>query len=96
MDNIVATVPQGATYMSSEHTFRFFREEMWLPSLMDYRNPLGWLKDPSDMIEKARKKARELLRSAENQSPLSDARRQEIKALVKEADKVAVGEAHSS
>jgi len=90
-DVIAETVPQGARFMQTEHTARFFREEMWLPMFLDYRNPLGWQRDPSDIIERARNRARELAATAENQCPLSDSQRKAVRDLIGEAERKAGG-----
>ena len=88
---IVETAPKGAYYLDTDHTARFFRDEIWLPAFLDHRNPLGWMRDPSDMIEKARARAREVARTAENQCPLSAEQRREIEMLVVAADREAEG-----
>jgi len=88
---ILNTAPRGAYYLDTDHTARFFREEMWLSQLMDFRNPLGWMKDPSDMIARAREKARQMVKTARNQCPLSEGQKAEIRRLVAAADKEAAG-----
>ena len=88
---ILDVVPRGAFHLPTEHTARFFREETWLSGSIDHRAPLAWIEDPSDMIETARTKARELFASAQNQCPLSYGQRQEILSLIAEADAVARG-----
>jgi trimethylamine--corrinoid protein Co-methyltransferase len=90
-ETILATAPRGAFYLDSDHTARFFRDEMWFPAFMDFRNPLSWMKDPSDMIARAREKAREMVRTAKNQCPLSEAQKAEIRRLVAAADHEAEG-----
>ncbi len=81
-DTIAATVPQGARYLETEHTARFYREELWLPMFLDYRNPLGWQRDPSDIIARARHRAREVAATAECQCPLSEEQRRAIGNLM--------------
>ena len=92
LDTIFETAPRGAYFLDTDHTSRFFREESWLPRFMDHRPPLAWAREPTDMIDSARKRARELFRDPENQCPLSDAQRREISALLKEADAAAGGD----
>lgn len=89
LDTILATAPLGGRYLENEHTARFFREECWLPSFVDFRSFLAWVHNPVQMIEKATNKAGELLASAENRCPLSDLQRQEVAQLMQEADAVA-------
>ncbi len=91
LDTIVNTAPRGAYYLDTDHTARFFRDEMWFPEFLDFRNPLGWAKDPSDMIARARDKARQMVRAARNQCPLSDSQKKEIERLVAAADRDAEG-----
>jgi len=52
---------------------------------------LAWAENPSDMIEKAQEKARDVFAAAENQCPLAESQRAEIRGLMKEAD-AAVGD----
>ena len=84
--NIIETAPTGGRYMESMHTAQFFREECWLPSLMAFQPFSVWGRDPSDMIANARVKARELYETAENQCPLSDEQKRQIRDLLKDAD----------
>jgi trimethylamine:corrinoid methyltransferase-like protein len=88
---ILETAPRGAYYLDTDHTARFFREEMWLSEFMDFRNPLGWMRDPSDMIARAREKARQMVKTARNQCPLSEAQKAEIRKLLAAADREAAG-----
>jgi len=93
---ILDTAPRGAYYLDTDHTARFFRDEMWLPAFMDHRNPEGWMFNPSDMIEKARVKAREMARTAPNQCPLDEAQKAEIRRLLESADRDAAGSGRRS
>ncbi len=58
---------------------------------LDFRNPLGWQRDPSDIIDRARAKARELAATAQNQCPLDTERQAAIRALMDEARAQAAG-----
>ena len=86
-DLIVQTAPKGAYYTDTDHTAEFFREALWLPKFCDFRIASAWQADPSDMIERARDAARERLRRATNQCPLSDGQRNEIERLVQAANR---------
>lgn len=79
---IAEIAPRGAYFLNQEHTARFFREECWLPELVDRRVPMAWLPDPTTMLDNARAKARKLLDCAENQCPLSDEQRRQIGAIM--------------
>lgn len=90
LDTILQTAPRGAFFLESDHTAAHFREESWLPELIDNRVPLAWSQNPTDMIEQARNKTRKLYNTAVNQCPLSEDQKKEITSLIKEADQ-AVG-----
>ena len=92
-ETILDTVPGGARFMETEHTARHFREELWLPRLFDFRVPIAFQADPTDMIEKARGRARELAAKAENQCPLPEEKRRAIRTLMEEARRQAGGTA---
>lgn len=89
VDTILQTVPQGGRYVETDHTAQFFREECWLPGLLDYRAFMAWASHPADMIADARGKARKLYAAATNHSPLSDAQQRDIRRLMTEPDAVA-------
>ncbi|OGV61972.1 MAG: hypothetical protein A3K18_06505 [Lentisphaerae bacterium RIFOXYA12_64_32] len=91
LNNIIETVPTGGRYMENLHTAQFFREECWLPSLIDYRAFMAWASNPSDMIADARKKARNLFSGATNHCPLSDDQQRAIRKLMQDADAAARG-----
>jgi trimethylamine--corrinoid protein Co-methyltransferase len=89
---IARGVPEGARFLESAHTARFYREELWLPMFLDFRNPLGWQRDPSDLIDRARARARELVLEAESQCPLTGEQRGALRSLMQEArDRVGDG-----
>ena len=85
LDTILETAPRGAYYLATPHTAEFFREECWLPAYLDNRTAETWARDPSDMIERARERTREVYATAENQCPLDEGQRQQIRALMAEA-----------
>ncbi|HJN18739.1 MAG TPA: trimethylamine methyltransferase family protein [Armatimonadota bacterium] len=84
-ETILATVPGGARFMETEHTFRHFREELWMPQFMDFRVPVAWRDSPTDMIDSARAKAMDLAATAKNQCPLSDDQTAAIRQLMDDA-----------
>lgn len=88
LESILETAPRGAYFMATEHTAGFFREESFFPAFVDQRAPLAWAQNPTDMIDKARQRARDWFATAENQCPLSDDQRRQIQALVTAADRV--------
>jgi len=79
--------PAGARFVETEHTARYFREEFWLPELLDRRTPMAWAAEPVTMLDNARKKAQHLLATAPNRCPLDDAQKQEVARIVAAADR---------
>lgn len=77
-ETIIDVAQRGAYYMDTDHTAKFFREAMWLPQFNDYRIAGAWQEDPSDIIDRARDRARQMVETAENQCPLSDDQKAEI------------------
>ena len=49
------------------------------------RPAMSWMQNPASMVGNARKRAREIAASAENQCPLSDAQKKEIEEIVQDA-----------
>lgn len=84
-DVIAEVAPRGAYFLNHDHTARYFREELWLPELLDRRVPMAWAQDPRTLLDNARAKARRLAAAAENQCPLSDEQRRQIRAIMDEA-----------
>lgn len=82
---IIQIAPQGAYFLNQEHTARHFRPELWLPELLDRRVPMAWAQEPRVMLDNARAKAKKLAATAENQCPLSDEQKRQIKAVMAEA-----------
>ncbi|MGD9498354.1 MAG: trimethylamine methyltransferase family protein [Armatimonadota bacterium] len=81
--------PRGAYFLDQEHTARHFREELWLPELMDRRTPMAWAADPTDMLARARTKAARVIAAAQNHCPLSDEQRRQVAEIVAAADAAA-------
>ena len=67
--DVVQRVGPGGNFLQDEHTFRHFRNELWLPSLMS-RQPYGiWQQEGSkDMETRVREKVKEILDTHEVQS----------------------------
>jgi len=84
---ICETAPRGAHYLETEHTALHYREELWIPELMDRRVPMAWAIAPADMVDNARARARELLAQAPNRCPLSEEQRAEVARIVAAADR---------
>jgi trimethylamine--corrinoid protein Co-methyltransferase len=82
---ICEIAPKGAYFLNQEHTARHFREELWLPELLDRRVPMAWAQNPRTMLDNARAKARRVAAEAENQCPLSEEQKRQVRAIVAEA-----------
>ncbi len=86
-DVILEIVPEGAKFMEHEHTAKYFREELWLPRFIDRRIASAWMKDPKTMLDNARQKALEIIKSAPNKSPLDHSKRKQIEEILAQADR---------
>jgi len=59
----IERVGPGGNYLTSNHTLKHFKNELWFPRLFDRDTYEGWKKAGSkDMATKAKEKAQELLR----------------------------------
>jgi trimethylamine--corrinoid protein Co-methyltransferase len=79
--------PTGARYLDTDHTAEHYREEVWLPELLDRRPPMAWADDPVTMLDNAQSKATRLLAAAENQCPLTADQRRDVQRIVAAADR---------
>ncbi len=87
---ICEIAPQGAYFLNQEHTARHFREELWLPELVDRRVPMAWAQEPRTMLDNARAKAKRVAAEAVNHCPLTDEQKRQVAAIMAEAGR-AVG-----
>jgi len=78
---------RGAYFLEHEHPLRHFRQEQWLPGLLDRWVVSGWANDPRTMLDNARDKALRLIREAPNRCPLSGGKRQEPQKILDTADR---------
>ena len=88
LETMLATIPHGARFIETEHTAQHFREECWFSALVDHRSPLAWANNPSDLIVRARERARDWFGASDNQCPLSASQRRDILAVVTNADRL--------
>ena len=79
--------PTGARYLQHPHTLSHYREELWLPQLVDRRMASAWEQDPRTMVDNARAKARRLVQTAENRCPLDESQKAEIGRILERADR---------
>lgn len=88
-EEVIAEIaPKGAYFLAEPHTAKYFREELWVPELMDRQVPMAWAANPADMLENARKKAKHVMAAAENKCPLSAAQLARVDEIVADADRV--------
>jgi trimethylamine--corrinoid protein Co-methyltransferase len=88
---ILEVAPRGAYYLEHDHTFRHYKDELFVSELMDRRAPMAWAANPATMLDNARAKAIRLLEAAPNLCPLTEEQRAEIKRIVATADRQADG-----
>ena len=84
---ICEVAPRGAYFLEHEHTARHFREEQWLPELLDRRITTAWANDPRTMLDNARAKVLKLIQEAPNPCPLSSSQRRTLQEILDTADR---------
>ena len=85
---ICEVAPSGARFMEHEHTLRHFREELFSPDLADRQVAAAWFEGNSEgMLDRARARATQLIATAPNRCPSSDADRREIQRILDAADR---------
>lgn len=80
--DVIENVGPGGQYVTNEHTFANFKEEMWFPKLLNRNRRDSWEQTGSMTLSmKANEKARDIL---ENYHPpkLSEKKQEEIKTLI--------------
>jgi trimethylamine--corrinoid protein Co-methyltransferase len=82
---IVETSPHGAKFLETKHTLKYYQQEQWFPGLLDRRGVSAWMQDPQKMVEKARTRALDLIKSAPNRCALSEAQKKELKKILEVA-----------
>lgn len=92
IQNILDTVPRGADYLASEHTYEYYKKSVWFPELLDRRTAGSYLRNPETMIDRAKKKAINLINNAPNKCTMNKTQIKEIDEILKEADRVIGGE----
>lgn len=83
---VIEDVGPGGNFLSEEHTFEFFRDEIWNPSLMDRHTYKDWQKAGSKtMTKRAQDKMLELLQT-HRPKLLQDAILKKLDQLVETAE----------
>lgn len=89
--NVIIEAGIGANYLGNPHTVRNTRKEIWFPELMDRRTVASYINEPTSMLDRAREKARRLVRTAPNKSKLDETQIREINEVVERADREIAG-----
>ena len=85
--NVIAQVGPGGEFVTHEHTYRHFKEELWSPRLIERRKYEEWHHDGSrTYAERANEVAKQLLSGAEKKA-LPDDVCQELQKIIKFAEK---------
>jgi trimethylamine--corrinoid protein Co-methyltransferase len=84
METMKAVGP-GGTFLSQDHTFQHFRQELWMPRLLERRNWDLWEKDGAmDIFKVAERKTLEML-TADSETLLPAEVQDQIDAVVRKA-----------
>lgn len=84
--DLIDSIGHRGEYLTNEHTFMNFRQELWQPTLLDRSRYQSWSKNPTDMRTRVREKTQKLL--AEHQVPaLADEVLAEIDSILDRAEK---------
>jgi len=59
--DVISDVAHHGNYLSTEHTLRNFRRELFLPSFLDRRSSGERKEEELEILEKARSRAKEIL-----------------------------------
>ncbi|MFP4257388.1 MAG: trimethylamine methyltransferase family protein [Desulfovermiculus sp.] len=82
---VIKEVGPGGLYLTHDHTFEFFQQELWMPRIMEHRSYESWENDGGQVIRAvARKKMQEML-EAQSEPLLSQEVQAEIDAIVTRA-----------
>jgi trimethylamine--corrinoid protein Co-methyltransferase len=85
--DVIHEVGPGGHFLSHKHTLKFFKEEHWIPSLIDRRRYGSWRGDGvKDMLTRAREKLQKILRDHQPE-PLSKDIKQELTNIINKEEK---------
>lgn len=84
--DVIKRIGIGGNFLEDEHTFKYFRKELWFPQITDRKSVNDWLKNKETMVDKAKEKAKKILREYIPHPSLSKEQIKEIKRAVKKAD----------
>lgn len=85
--SLIEQVGIGGNFLAQEHTVKHFRNELFLPTLLDRTSAASWLQDKKDMVDVARSKVKKILEEHHPQVELDATQIKELRRIVKAADK---------
>ncbi|MBQ4092145.1 MAG: trimethylamine methyltransferase family protein [Firmicutes bacterium] len=83
--DVLKEVGHGGQFFTHEHTFKNFRKELWMPTLMDHSSYQSWINDPTDMRTRVHRKTANILATHKPQ-PLPEEIIAELDAILKCAE----------
>jgi len=84
--NVIDSVGPGGDFLSLEHTLRHFKEEIWIPQMLDRQNYQSWKAEGGKTLkDKAEEKARWILEN-HKPKPLSDSVQNQVRQIVEDVD----------
>ncbi len=83
---VISRVGPGGHFLDDEHTIAHFKEEIWIPDLLDRRNLEDWEKGGRrNLGDRVRERVHEILKDHEP-PPLEEKLVKELKAIIARAD----------
>ncbi len=84
--DVISRVESGGHFLDDDHTLAHFKEEIWIPELIDRNNWEIWEKGGGkSMGDRVREKVQQILKAHQPQ-PLEEKLVQELKSIIAEAD----------
>jgi trimethylamine--corrinoid protein Co-methyltransferase len=85
--DVIAEVGPGGHFLDHAHTLQFFREEIWIPEILDRTNLSGWKEAGAKTAgERVRDRVRDIVRS-HAPLPIEDKLIRELKAMIQSAER---------
>lgn len=85
---------KGGSFLTDDEALEFsarhFRDELFLPRLMDRRNVASWLENPDDAFARAEDRVRHIL-ATHDPHPLTEDQEREVRKVVERAERDLVG-----
>lgn len=81
-ENVIVDVGPGGNFLAEEHTFEFFREEIWSPTLLNRENYDAWQQGGSKPLEERARERMLHLMDTHTPKPLTEEVLKKLDALV--------------